>query len=195
MTNFFSFILFVIMLCISSCTESGSKNGKGDSASKLKIEIYLDSIQAKFPRSDSNTAIKEEMNDYLKTDFKARFNDGLMNDLPFALEKVEKCDKKYIAVFEHSLNTKYYKTGMLDKIEMDLYCQTDEQTAKKLVEKEFYLINGKFKDYINFQNNEKYCALVLMSPFQGFSNGILGEEVQFGAIGIKLDSIQRFAGK
>ena len=189
------FYIFIVILAMSSCNDTQSNTNRLTAIRKLKIESYLDSIQKMYPRYDSNSAIKDEMNAYLKKDFIQKFDNGLLNDLPFMLNRVEKCDKRYIINLEHSLTSKYYKTGLLNNLEIDLYCETDEQTAKGLTEKKFYLIDGKFKDYINFQNKEKYCAYVLMAPFLGFSKGIIDDEIQFGAIGIKLNSIKPFEKK
>ncbi len=79
---------------------------------------------------------------------------------------------------------------MLSNLEIDLYCSIDEKKAKELTEGKFYLIDGKFNEYITFQNNEKYCAYVLMSPFVGFTSELEGNEIQFGSIAFDLKSIK-----
>ena len=194
--SFYLFCAFITILTTTSCDDTSNNPNNVATTPKLKIESYLDSIQKIYPRYDSNTAIKDEMNAYLKKDFIQKFNNGLLDDLPFMLDRVEKCDNKYVLDLEHSLTSKYYKTGMLNNLEIDLYCETDEKTAKGLTEKEFYLVNGNFKDYINLQNKDNYCAYVLMAPFLGFDKGLTGDdEIQFGAIGVKLKSIKKFEGK
>ncbi len=194
--SFYLFFASIAILTTNSCNESQNNTNNIATTPKLKIESYLDSIQKMYPRYDSNTAIKDEMNAYLRKDFVQKFNNGLLNDLPFMLNRVEKCGNSFVLDLEHSLSSKYYKSGMLNNIEIDLYCETDEATAKGLTEKEFYLVDGTFKDYINFQNKDKYCAYVLMAPFLGFDKGIIDEdEIQFGAIGVKLKSIKKFEKK
>jgi hypothetical protein len=102
------------------------------------------------------------------------------------LNGIEKCGNKYILNLEHSLTSKLYDRGILSKLEIDLYAITDENTAKSLKEGEFYLTEVDFKDYITFMNNEKYCALVLMSPFMGYFDN----EIQFGAIAVNMKRIE-----
>ena len=172
------------LLVITSC--NNSKNSS-QAVSKLKIENYLDTLQKKFPNFETNTAIKDELNEYLRNDFINAINKDILSDLPFKLEKVEKCGDKYVLDLEHSLTSKLYDRGLLSNLEIDLYAFTDEKTAKSLQEGQFYLVSIKFKDYITFKNNEKYCALVLMSPFMGYFD----REIQFGAIAVDLKKIDK----
>lgn len=155
---------------------------------KLRIENYIDTVQKKFPGFGSNSVIKDELNDFLRKDFKKSIDTGLLTDLPFKLDKVEKCGNKYILDLEHSLNSKFYDREILSDIEIGLFAITDEKTAKSLQEGQFYLVDVNFNEYITFQNNEKYCALVLMSPFMGYFDN----EIQFGAIGVNLKKIDKF---
>ena len=75
---------------------------------------------------------------------------------------------------------------------MELYAITDEKTAKSLTEGNFYLVDVVFRDYLNFQNKDDYCAVVLMSPFMGFGSGITEDDIEFGAIGVQLNNIKPF---
>lgn len=102
---------------------------------KLKIETYLDSIPKNYEGHKENSVIEEEMNTFLKSDFPKQFNDGLLDDLPLILDRVEKCDNMYIVNLEHSLTSKYYKHGVLSDFDIEIYGETDEQTAKSLIEK------------------------------------------------------------
>lgn len=183
-------VVVLVLLLLNSCEQpSGGSESKGNNVrEQLKIEKYLDSIQLQFRGSDSNGVIKDEMNELLKKHFKNAFNRGVLNDLPFTLYEVSKCGSKYYAVMEHSLATKHYKEGLLDDIEIELYCEVDEAVAKSLVEKKLYLVNGKFIEYIGLNNMDKYCAVMLNAPFMGFWNG----DVQFGAIAVTADSIASF---
>jgi predicted acetyltransferase len=90
---------------------------------------------------------------------------------------------------EHSLVSKLYQRGILNRIELDLYAYTDEKTAKSLQEEKFYLIEVDFKDYITHLNNEKYCAYVLTSPFMGYFDN----DIQLGAIGVVANKITEVA--
>lgn len=180
-------LLFVVtaILTISSCDNPPNQQ---KTIVKLKIENYIDTVQKKFPGFDKNGAIKDELNDFLKKDFKKSIDTGLLSDLPFKLDKVEKCGNKYVLNLEHSLISKYYDRDVLNDIELDLYALTDEKTAKSLQEGQFYTVDLEFRDYITFQNKEKYCALVLMAPFMGYFDN----EIQFGAIGVNLKKIEKF---
>jgi hypothetical protein len=179
------FILIIsTLLIITSC--NNSKNSSQEVV-KLKIENYIDTVQEKFPNFETNTAIKDELNEYLRKDLKKAINKDILIDLPFKLEKVEKCGNRYVLDLEHSLTSKLYDRGVLSELEIDLYALTDEKTAKSLQEGQFYLVSVKFKDYITFKNNEKYCALVLMSPFMGYFDN----EIQFGAIAVDLKKINK----
>lgn len=173
---------FLIVSCDNSQNSSQEKK-----IVKLKVETYIDTVQNKFVGFETNGAIKDEINDFLKKDFKKAIDDGVLADLPFRLDKVEKCGSQYILDLEHSLTSKLYKRGILNDLEVDLYALTDEKTAKSLQEGQFYLADVEFKEYITFQNNEKYCALVLMSPFMGYFDN----EIQCGAIGVKLKKIEK----
>ena len=183
MNKLITLFSLVIMVLFFSCETST----KPKEVVKLKIENYIESIQKKFIGYETNSVINDELNSYLKKNIKNEIKNGLLNDLPFKLDKVEKCRNKYIAVLEHSLNSKYYDRGILNDIELDLYAETDEKTAKSLIEGTFYLTEVNFKEYITFQNNQNYCALVLMSPFMGYFDN----EIQFGAIGVKLNKIEK----
>ena len=179
--------LFFITILFLSCNET-----KPPKKIEKKIEIYLNDLQSKYPNFDSNSAIRQELNDFLKIDFKKKFNDSILSDLPFKLDRVEKCENGlYILNLEHSLTSKLEKEGILSSLEIDLYCSIDENKAKKLIEGDFYYINGKFKEYLTFQNNEKYCANVLMSPYIGFDSEISNGEIQFGSIGFELKNIKK----
>jgi hypothetical protein len=181
----FKFILVLISFALGvSCNNSKKTSNE---IVKLKIENYLETVQNKFSNFDTNTAINDELNDYLKKDFKEAINDGILIDLPFKLAKVEKCGNKYVLNLEHSLTSKLYDRDLLSDLEIDLYALTDEKTAKSLQEEQFYVVNIKFKDYINLKNKEKYCALVLMSPFMGY----FANEIQFGAIAVELKNIKK----
>ena len=182
---------FLILLIIfsASCIEPVKEKNPPP---KLKIENYLESILAKYPGHETNGVIKEDMNKYMKNDFKKVFNDGLLNDIPLYLYSIKKCNNKYIATLNHTLSKKYYKHGILSDFEIDIYCETDEETAKQLIEEEYYLIDGKFIEYIDYNNNEKYCVYALWSAFRGYTESRLKSkyEFQFGQIGIKLESIK-----
>lgn len=180
--------LFLLVVTLSAFISCDSSSNKKQEFVSLKIENYLETVQNKFPNYNTNSAIKDELNEYLKSDFKKSIDTGLISDLPFKLEKVEKCGKKYVLNLEHSLTSKFYDRDILSDLELDLYALTDENTAKSLQEGQFYLIDVEFKEYITFQNNEKYCALVLMSPFIGY----LDNEIQFGAVGVNLKRIKKF---
>lgn len=183
--NIFRLILLATgTLILTSCNDS-QQSSKRNEIKKLKIESYIDTIQKKFIGYETNGAIKEELNSYLKKDLKKAINTGLLTDLPFELDRVEKCGSNYILELEHSLTSKLYDRGILSDLEIDLYALTDEKTAKSLLEGQFYLAEVEFKEYITFHNNEKYCASVLMSPFMGYFD----KEIQFGAIAVKLKSI------
>ena len=178
---------FLIAISLLSCKEPKPANKV-----EKKIEKYLINLQLKYPNFGSNSAIRQELNDYLKSDFKKKFNDSILSDLPFKLNKVEKCKKGlYILSLEHSLTSKLENEGLLSNLEIDLYCPIDESKAKKLTEGDFYYINGKFKEYLTFENNEKYCAYVLMSPYVGFDSEITNGEIQFGSIGFELLNIKK----
>ncbi len=181
----------LILVTFFSCDEA-SKGSKESQITKLRIENYLDTIQKSFKNYTTNTVIRKELNDFVKSDFKSKLNSGIFNDLPLKLNKVEKCNSKYVLKLEHSLTSKYYDRGLLNALEIEIYAETDEKTAKQLTENKFYLIEATFKEYITFQNNESYCAYSLMSPFMGFSSGISDNEIQFGAIGVKLKTIKPF---
>lgn len=189
MNKLFIILFGLISILAISCQDS--KTSKTE-APELKIETYLDTIPAKYEGYKTNSVIREELNNFLKEDFKKQFDKGLLNDLPFKLDAIENCGNKYIANLSHLLSSKYYNSGVLDQIEIEIYAETDEVTAKQLVEKRNYLISGKFKEYITFQNNDNYCAMVLMAPYLGYQKDNSTEEIQFGAIGIQLDSIQEF---
>jgi len=161
----------------------------------LKIVNYLDTLQSKYPNNKTNSAIKDELNDFFKKDFKKKINQGILEDLPFILDKVEKCGKRYVVSLQHSLTSKVYKSRLLDDLEIDLYGFVDEKTAKSLIEKKPYLVKCKFIEYINFQNNQKYCATVLMSPFMGFPSDTYSSAIQLGALGVKIDLISLFNDK
>nr|WP_315423924.1 hypothetical protein [uncultured Pedobacter sp.] len=178
-------LLIAISCLFISC---GSSSTVQKQTRTLNIERYLDSIQNKFNGYNTNTVIKDELNETLKKDFKKAIKKGVLKDLPFKLNRVEKCGDKYILDLEHLLTSKYYDTGVLSKVEMSIYAITNEQTAKSIKEGEFYLIDFRFNEYITFNNNDRYCALVLMSPFMGY----FGDEIQFGAIGGKLIKINKF---
>ena len=181
----FKFILFLTLFAIVvSCNNSKKSSNE---IAELKIENYLETVENKFPNFETNTAINDELNDYLKKDFKEAINNGILTDLPFKLTKVEKCGNKYVLNLEHSLTSKFYDKYVLSNLEIDLYALTDEKTAKSLQEEQFYVVNIKFKDYINLNNKEKYCALVLMSPFMGY----FANEKQFGAIAVDLKNIEK----
>ena len=183
--NIFKLILLAIgTFILTSCNDS-QQSSKQNEIKKLKIESYIDTIQKKYIGYEANGAIKEELNSYLKKDLKKAINTGVLTDLPFKLDRVEKCGNNYVLALEHSLTSKLYDRGVLGDIEIDLYALTDEKTAKSLVEGQFYLAEVEYKEYITFENSEKYCALVLMSPFMGYFDN----EIQFGAIGVKLKSI------
>ena len=172
-------------ICIISCNNLQQKE-----IPPLKIETYIDSIQKTFVGFETNGAITEELNSFLKKDLKKAIDMGVLTDLPFKLTRVEKCGDHYILNMEHSLTSKLYDRGILSNLEIDLYDITDEKIAKSLQEGQFYLTEVEFKDYITFQNKEKYCALVLMSPFMGY----FANEIQFGAIAVNLkriDAIQK----
>jgi hypothetical protein len=186
--NLFKFLViaattFLIVSCDNSQNSSQEKK-----IEKLKVETYIDTARNKFAGFETNGAIKDELNNFLKTDFKKAIDKGVLADLPFKLDKVEKCGSQYILDLEHSLTSKFYDRGILSILEVDLYALTDEKTAKSLQEGQFYLADVEFKEYITFQNNEKYCALVLMSPFMGYFDN----EIQFGAIGVRLKKIEKF---
>ena len=187
------FTIVLILLTLASCNEFQNSSKLKEENPKLKIEKYFDTLSKSYAGYEENSVIREEMNEFLKTDFSKKVEDGLIEDLPFLLEEIKKCNNKYIAVLEHSLTSKYYEHGILDDVELEFYAETDEETAKNLIEKKYYLIKGSFQEYITCDNNKKYCALVLMSPFMGFqAGGVTGDEIEFGAIGIKLDSIRQF---
>lgn len=174
--------LAIILFAISGCNNSSDSE---QNVVKLRIENYIDTVQKKFPNYNFNGAIKDELNEYLKNDFKKSLDTGLLADLPFKLDKVEKCGKKYVLDLKHSLTSKLYDRDLLSDVELDLYALTDEKTAKSLKEGQFYTVDVEFKEYITFHNNKKYCALVLTSPFMGY----FGNEIQLGAIGVDLKKI------
>lgn len=174
------FILITGTICIYSCNNLQQKETQS-----LKIETYIDSIQKKFIGFETNGAITDELNSILKKDFKNAMNKGVLTNLPFKLTKVEKCGNRYNLILEHSLSNKLYDRGILSNLEIDLYATTDEETAKSLQIEQFYLTEVEFKDYITLKNKEKYCALVLMSPFMGY----FANELQFGAIAVNLKHI------
>ena len=149
----FLFIAIVTFL-IASCDNTQHSSQEKDNA-KLRIETYIDSVQKKYVGYETNGAIKDELNDFLKKDFKKAINNGALADLPFKLDKVEKCGSQYVLDLEHSLISKLYDRGILSDLEVDLYALTDEKTAKSLQEGQFYLADVEFKEYITFQNNEK----------------------------------------
>lgn len=182
-------IAFVTIIClVFSCQES---KHKAEVIQKIQIENYIDSITKKFPGFKSNSLITDELNDFLKEDFKKSINSGILLDLPFQLHKVEKCNNKFVITLEHSLTSKFYKRGLLNQLELDLYAFTDEQTAKALREDLFYTVDVRFIEYITFENNEKYCAYVLRSPFIGYYK--FDDELKFGAIGVQLKNINLFS--
>jgi hypothetical protein len=174
-------IYFTGIICMMSCEKQHQKE-----ISTLKIENYINNVEKKFVGFETNSLINDELNTYLKKNLKTEINKGVLNDLPFMLNGIEKCGNKYILNLEHSLTSKLYDRGILSKLEIDLYAITDENTAKSLKEGEFYLTEVDFKDYITFMNNEKYCALVLMSPFMGYFDN----EIQFGAIAVNMKRIE-----
>jgi len=186
--NLSKFLFLATTTCLIVSCDNSQNTTQEKKIVKLKIESYIDTVQNKFAGFETNSAIKDELNDFLKRDFKKAFDNGVLADLPFKLDKVEKCGSQYILDLEHSLTSKIYDRGILSKLEVDLYALTDEKTAKSLQEGQFYLADVEFKEYITFQNNEKYCALVLMSPFMGYFDN----EIQFGAIGVKLKKIDKF---
>lgn len=181
-----TFVFLLLSFLLISCNE------KPKEIKRLKIEHYLDSLQSKYPNHSTNTVIKDELNQSFQKDFKKAINDSILNDLPFKLDKVEKCNDRYILSLEHRFTSKYYKRDLLDDFEIELYATTDKVTAKKLTEGKFYLIDCSFINYINFQNNEKYCAYVLYSPFEGFGADISGHQIECGAIAVKLKNIKLF---
>lgn len=154
--------------------------------SPLKIETYINRVEKKFAGFETNSLITDELNNYLKKDLNKEIDKGILDDLPFMLNGIEKCGNQYVLDLEHSLTSKLYDRGILSNLEIDLYAITDEKTAKSLQEGQFYLTKVEFKDYITLQNNEKYCALVLMSPFMGYFNS----ELQFGAVAVNLKQIE-----
>ncbi|OJV33672.1 MAG: hypothetical protein BGO29_02150 [Bacteroidales bacterium 36-12] len=176
--------LVLILNLVLSCQESKDKTAV---IKKIQIENYIDSVTIKFPGFKSNSLINEELNDFLKEDFKIAIDSGILLDLPFKLYKVEKCNNKYVLKLQHSLTSKLYKRGILNQIELDLYAFTDEQTAKSLREDLFYTVDVRFIEYITFNNNEKFCARVLSSPFMGYYK--FDDEIKFGAIGVELKNI------
>lgn len=176
-------LLTTTLLVVASCDNPSKPQRE---IVKLKIENYIDTVQKKFPGFKTNSVIKEELNDFLKKDLKKSIDTGLLADLPFKLDKVEKCGNKYVLDLEHSLTSKLYNRGILSDLELDLYAFTDEKTAKSIQEGQFYVVDVDFKEYITFRNNEKYCALILMSPFMGYFNN----EIQFGAVGVNLKKIE-----
>lgn len=182
--------ILTLTIIVISCNDLNKE--RTTSRLKLKVETYLDTIPNAYVGHEDNTVIEDEMNEFLRSDFPKQFNDGLLDDLPFILEKVEKCNNKYVVNLVHALNTKYYKHGILNYFDVEIYGETDEETAKSLIERDTYLIKGTFKEYLTFRNNKKYCAFVLVSPFMGYGSGLTDNEIEFGAIGIKLDSIKRF---
>jgi hypothetical protein len=184
MKNFKFILLLTSFAFVVSCNNSKKYSNE---IVNLKIEDYLETAQNKFPNFDTNTAINDELNDYLEKDFKEALNSGILTDLPFKLAKVEKCGNKYVLKLEHSLTSKLYDRDVLSSLEIDLYALTDEKKAKSLEEGQFYVVNIKFKDYINLNNNEKYCASVLMSPFMGY----FANQIQFGAIAVDLENIEK----
>ena len=179
------YFLFLALLLLN-CNES-----KPSGKSETKIETYLKTTESKYQNYKTNSAVRDELNNFIKKDFISQFNNSILSDLPFQLDRVEKCaNGKYILSLEHSLTSKLEDEGMLANLEIDLYCSIDEKKAKELTEGKFYLIDGKFNEYITFQNNEKYCAYVLMSPFVGFTSDLEGNEIQFGSIAFDLKSIK-----
>jgi len=179
--------LFLIAILLLSCNEK-----KPTQKIEKKIETYLIDLQTKYPNFNTNSVIRQELNDFLKNDFKKKFNNSILSDLPFKLDRVEKCGNGlYILNLEHSLTSKLENEGILSNLEIDLYCSIDKNKAKKLIEGDFYYISGKFKEYLTFQNNEKYCANVLMSPYIGFDSDFNNGEIQFGSIGFELMNIKK----
>ncbi len=179
------FILAIVLFSIASCDNISNSEQK---IGKLRIENYIETLQKKFPGFSSNSVIKDELNEFFKKDFRKSIDTGLLSDLPFKLEKVEKCGNKYVLDLRHSLSSKFYDREILNSIELDLCALTDEKIAKSLKEGQFYVVDINFKEYITLQNNEKYCALVLMAPFMGYYDN----EIQFGAIGVNLKKIDKF---
>ncbi len=174
-------MLLTGIICITSCNYLQKKE-----MPTLKIETYITGMEKKFVGFETNSVITDELNSYLKKDLNKEIDKGVLNDLPFMLNGIEKCGNHYILNLEHSLTSKLYDRGILSNLEIDLYAITDEKTAKSLQEGQFYLTEVEFKDYITFQNKEKYCALVLMSPFMGYFDN----EIQCGAVAVNLKHIK-----
>lgn len=179
-------VLLTVIICLPSCNNLQKKE-----MPPLKIETYISGVEKKFVGFETNSVISDELNNFLKKDLNKEIDKGVLNDLPFMLNGIEKCGDQYILNLQHSLSSKLYDRGILSNLEIDLYAITDEKTAKSLQEGQFYLTKVEFKDYITFQNNKKYCALVLMSPFMGYFDN----EIQFGAVAVNLKQIESIKNK
>ena len=105
--------------------------------------------------------------------------------LDMLIESADVCPIAYGYSESAIIRSKWGFRGILSNLEIDLYATTDEETAKSLQIEQFYLTEVEFKDYITLKNKEKYCALVLMSPFMGY----FANELQFGAIAVNLKHI------
>ena len=72
----FLFVATTIFL-IASCDNS-QNSSQEEKIVKVKIETYIDTVQNRFTGFQTNGAIKDELNTFLKTDFKKAINKGVL---------------------------------------------------------------------------------------------------------------------
>ncbi len=181
-------IYTLLIIVMMGCDNSSSKN---NFIKRYKVETFVDSFKIKneFKGYENNSVIRDELNESFKKEFKKVFNTGLFDDYPFILDKVEKCNNKYVVYFNHQIRPDNEKERLIGEINFELYGLVDEKTAKSLIEKKRYFLKSQFREFLYGYNKDNYCAFSLWSPFMGYSQSNGYEEIQFGAIGIQIDSI------
>jgi|SRR5690606_13508101 len=184
-------LLYIIVFScmITSCEQ------KAIQKPKFKLEKYLDSIKNIDTLWQDNTALREDINKKIKVDLKDKINNGLFDDYPLFLERINECEGKYFLELDNYYYLKDYRNNPLkyniNSIKFDIVGEVEKGIAHKLKEKNMYKIKFKFNKYIDFSNNKDVCKYVLRSPFIGLNSGISAyNDFEFGTIGIKIDTLE-----
>lgn len=186
--------MYKILLYTFLITTLFSCEQKKISKPEFKFEKYLDSIKSIDKLWASNTALREDINKRIKKDLVNKIDNGLFDTYPLILDRINECNGKYYLEFDNYYHLNDYKNNPvsyhINKVRFDFIGKVSKDIAFKLQEKNIYLVKFKFDDYIDLNNMDKYCQYVLMSPYIGLKSSSYGKsEVEFGAIAIKIDSV------
>ncbi|MCQ2288061.1 MAG: hypothetical protein MJZ74_03080 [Muribaculaceae bacterium] len=164
----------------------------------LHIEQYFHKFRARFPDGFDNDVKKEKMNEQFAKEIVDSLNNSnwLLEDLPIRCEGIKSWKPGTCRIHFQSWikpYNLYFKDNVLNDVCFDIVAEVPESFVDKVKDKQYYLINGRFKRFILHSEFEQYSNGMAYTNQIGLSKEYTDEyNINLGEMLFEIDSIKPY---